>query len=104
MSIKTNRLMRALSIALSALSCVCTFMILPMYILGATSEQKNLPQLIWPPFLSLPSILTIMLCCICVRGTYAHAESFMWQFVYGGFFVFALGLSSFTMIQKGKRM
>ena len=56
MSIKTNQLVRALSIALSALSCVCTFMILPMYILGATSEQKNLPHLIWPPFLSLPHI------------------------------------------------
>lgn len=102
MSIKTNQLVRALSIALSALSCVCTFMILPMYILGATSEQKNLPHLIWPPFLSLPSILTIMLCCICVRSTYAHAESFMWQFVYGGFFVFCVGIIELHYDSKGE--
>lgn len=104
MPIKTSRLMRALSIALSALSCIYTFMILPMYILGVALERGNLLQVIWPLSSGWPSILTIGLCRICVRGTHAHIESLTWQFTYIFFLFFPWGLLSSTMIQKGKRM
>lgn len=102
MPIKTNRLVRVLSIALSALSCIYTFMILPMYILGVALERGNLLQVIWPLSSGWPSILTIVLCCICVRGTYAHIESLTWQFVYGGFFVFCFGIIEFHYDPKGE--
>lgn len=102
MPIKTNRLMRALSIALSALSCIYTFMILPMYILGVALERGNLLQVIWPLSSGWPSILTIGLCCICVRGTHAHIESLTWQFTYIFFFVFSLGIIEFHYNPKGE--
>lgn len=83
MPIKTNRLVRVLSIALGALSCICAFMILPMYILGSAHAQGNL----------LPSVIAISLCCICIRGLCVYRESLTWQFSYC-----CLLISSFEII------
>ena len=67
---------------LCTLSCFFTFIVLPLYILGFAFERENLLQLIWPLSSAWPSLLTILLCFACIRGTCAHREYFAWQFAY----------------------
>lgn len=56
---------------LCPLSCFFTFIVLPLYILGFALEWENLLQLIWPLSSAWPSLLTILLCFACIRGTMA---------------------------------
>ena len=67
---------------LCPLSCFFTFIVLPLYILGFAFERENLLQFIWPLSSAWPSLLTILLCFACIRGTCAHREYFAWQAVY----------------------
>lgn len=58
----------------------------PLYILGHAFDQKNLLQLIW----SWPSLLTVMLWGLWVRGFRTHRESFAWQIIYFLFVICSL--------------
>ena len=80
MHIKTvgNLLKQLLSYVMLFLSGFAVFVAFPLYILGHAFDQKNLLQLIW----SWPSLLTVMLWGLWVRGFRTHRESFAWQIIY----------------------
>lgn len=80
-------------IVLSVLSFMSTVAIL-LYILDVTLKRGNLLQVIWPLSSSWPSILTIVLCCVWIRGACAYLESFTWQFVY-----LLFSLCSFAVVE-----
>lgn len=85
---------------LCTLSCFFTFIVLPLYILGFAFERENLLQLIWPLSSAWPSLLTILLCFACIRGTCAHREYFAWQFAYILLLLFPFVSSSFITLQR----
>lgn len=68
------------------LSGFAVFVAFPLYILGHAFDQKNLLQLIW----SWPSLLTVMLWGLWVRGFRTHRESFAWQIIYFLFVICSL--------------
>lgn len=88
MHIKTvgNLLKQLLSYVMLFLSGFAVFVAFPLYILGHAFDQKNLLQLIW----SWPSLLTVMLWGLWVRGFRTHRESFAWQIIYFLFVICSL--------------
>ncbi|EDT46422.1 hypothetical protein BIFDEN_02274 [Bifidobacterium dentium ATCC 27678] len=88
MHIKTvgNLLKQLLSYVMLFLSGFAVFVAFPLYILGHAFDQKNLLQLIW----SWPSLLTVMLWGLWVRGFRMHRESFAWQIIYFLFVICSL--------------
>lgn len=88
MHIKTvgNLLKQLLSYGMLFLSGFAVFVAFPVCILGHAFDQKNLLQLIW----SWPSLLTVMLWGLWVRGFRTHRESFAWQTIYFLFVICSL--------------